>query len=474
MDNKCIINGAKKNIEKYYEISTKKIGKGQFGKIKRAQSKINGTQVAIKIINKKKIKKSQSVEINLGNNFKREINILKYCKHPNIVKFLDIFEDDKNIYIVMEYIKHGDLFKMIQEKDDQPGKPFDENDARDIFVQILSALEYCHGNLITHRDLKVENILIARKKDINKNKKILIKIADFGFANYIKVGSLHKTFCGSIHYSAPEIILNESYNPIKADIWSIGVILYIILTGKFPWRNDEANLMDDIIKYNIQKSNRLNDSVMDLLDKIFKPPKERINIKGIKNHPWIKPYILPSYLKERKPVININSIIVKQVIDLGFDKNDVLNDVFDNKNSQTNAIYHMIYEQYEPVIDKDKKIKFYRGSSPKTRNKYGSVSDTRLVLSLEDINSRMTSPRSSSDPGRRILRKKSSRRMKSPVVLVTNSKLGKSTKTIRSTHSKRNLKQKEDFKVLDIKKPFKLPKLRRSNKGSNNNMVASY
>lgn len=343
----------KNNIDKDFLITKKQLGKGQFGKVMLGINRKTDVHVAIKIIkreNFEKIGASITTET-IEKKFIRETHIMKLLNHPHIIKYYGCYKDDKKFYIVMEIIKYGDLFGLIKTSGN-----LDEDQVKRILVQIISAIEYCHGNLITHRDIKLENILINNKDNI------IIKLSDFGLSTYININSFQKTFCGSVHYAAPEIINGTAYNPFKTDIWSMGVVLYSLLTGKYPWRDSCLNdTITDIIgfKYKNEEYNDLSIGAKDLLSKIFVSEEERILLGDIKKHPWLENYILPSYLEIRPNVYDIDCFIVNKIMSLGFVKESVLCSVFDNKNTIENALYHLLRNKYNKIRI-DNNIKFVR------------------------------------------------------------------------------------------------------------------
>ena len=145
--------------------------------------------------------------------------------HSNIVKIYEAFETDHHVYLVMEYVSGGSLHSYLKEK---ASKRLDEEDAKRIFKQILTALQYCHRKQIAHRDIKLENILL----DENKN----VKLIDFGFSTCIPNDKKIKMFCGTPSYMAPEIVMKEEYAGPPADIWAAGVLLYALMNGCFPFR----------------------------------------------------------------------------------------------------------------------------------------------------------------------------------------------------------------------------------------------
>ncbi|KAI8991793.1 kinase-like domain-containing protein [Mycotypha africana] len=211
------INSNRLTIGQYNIIST--IGTGSFGKVKLAVHAITGQKVALKIINRKKI-----ASMDMGGRVKREIQYLKLLRHPHIIKLYEVITTSTDIIMVIEYASK-ELFNYIVEK----GR-MNEDDARRFFQQIICAVEYCHRHKIVHRDLKPENLLL----DANNN----VKIADFGLSNIMTDGDFLKTSCGSPNYAAPEVISGKLYAGPEVDVWSCGVILYVMLCGRLPFDDE--------------------------------------------------------------------------------------------------------------------------------------------------------------------------------------------------------------------------------------------
>ncbi|XP_021429892.1 MAP/microtubule affinity-regulating kinase 3a isoform X13 [Oncorhynchus mykiss] len=201
----------------------KTIGKGNFAKVKLARHILTGREVAIKIIDKTQLNPNSLQKLF------REVRIMKLLNHPNIVKLFEVIETERTLYLVMEYASGGEVFDYLVAH----GR-MKEKEARAKFRQIVSAVQYCHQKHIVHRDLKAENLLL----DADMN----IKIADFGFSNEFTMGNKLDTFCGSPPYAAPELFQGKKYDGPEVDVWSLGVILYTLVSGSLPF--DGQNLKE--------------------------------------------------------------------------------------------------------------------------------------------------------------------------------------------------------------------------------------
>ncbi|XP_052179961.1 SNF1-related protein kinase catalytic subunit alpha KIN10-like isoform X2 [Diospyros lotus] len=203
----------------------KTLGHGSFGRVKVAEHLLTGSKVAIKILNRRRMKsRNKSSE---EEKVRRETKICRLFVHPHIIRLYEVIETQAEIYVVMEYVKSGELFDYIVEK----GK-LQEDEARKFFQQIISGVEYCHRNMVVHRDLKPENLLVDARGNV--------KIADFGLSNVMRDGHFLKTSCGSPNYAAPEVVSGNLYAGPEVDVWSCGVILYALLCGTLPF--DDENI----------------------------------------------------------------------------------------------------------------------------------------------------------------------------------------------------------------------------------------
>ena len=256
------------NILNEYQIK-ETIGKGTFSKVKLEINKSTGEKVAIKILDKRKIK-TNSDRLRV----QRELTILKKINHINIVKIIQTKEDQENVYIVMEFIDY-DLFLHIVNN-----KRLDEKEAALYYFQLISGLEYIHLLNIVHRDLKPENLLLTKRR--------VLKIIDFGLSNFFFGEELLVTPCGSPSYTPPEMIKGYKYNGFAVDIWTTGIILYGMLCGYLPFEEkDTKALFKKIIKCKVIYPKYVTNNAQSLLRRILVPnPDKRITISEIKKHPF--------------------------------------------------------------------------------------------------------------------------------------------------------------------------------------------
>lgn len=220
----CIMTGFEQDF-----VVIKDINQGRYGKVELCQDVTNGAEYAVKKILKDPLDKEEQLFC-----IRNEIKILNKVNHPNCVKLYRTYEDDSAFYLVLEYVKHGNLLERLLNV-----RGFTETDALEFIRNLLEVVEYLHSLGIIHRDIKLENILMCS----NENN-VEFKLADFGLATYIE--KVHKSKCGSPGFMAPEVITGEYYS-LKADIFSLGVVFYIILSGKQPFYAESLN---DILEKN--------------------------------------------------------------------------------------------------------------------------------------------------------------------------------------------------------------------------------
>ncbi|THU63136.1 hypothetical protein C4D60_Mb01t12540 [Musa balbisiana] len=277
----------------------KTLGIGSFGKVKIAEHLLTGHKVAIKILNRRKIKNMEMEE-----KVRREIKILRLFMHPHIIRLYEVIETQSDIYVVMEYVKSGELFDYIVEK----GR-LQEDEARRFFQQIISGVEYCHRNMVVHRDLKPENVLLDSKWNV--------KIADFGLSNVMRDGHFLKTSCGSPNYAAPEVISGKLYAGPEGGIYTL--------------------------------PSHLSPLARDLIPRmLIVDPMKRITIREIREHPWFQTH-LPRYLAVPPPdtmqqAKKIDEDILQEVIKMGFDKNQLVESLHSRIQNEATVSYYLLLD----------------------------------------------------------------------------------------------------------------------------------
>ncbi|KAL3427105.1 hypothetical protein PVAG01_00614 [Phlyctema vagabunda] len=312
---------AEQRIGAYHVIRT--LGEGSFGKVKLATHRTTGQQVALKIIARKKL-----ISRDMAGRVEREIEYLQLLRHPHIIKLYTVIKTSAEIIMVLEYAG-GELFDYIV----QNGK-MREDEARRFFQQIICAVEYCHRHKIVHRDLKPENLLL----DENLN----VKIADFGLSNIMTDGNFLKTSCGSPNYAAPEVINGKLYAGPEVDVWSCGVILYVLIVGRLPFDDEHIpSLFAKIGKGAYVVPNYMSSGSAALIKKMLAVnPVHRATIDEIRQDPWFMKN-LPAYLQPP----------VEEFIDTGVDPAKAINP----KNIAPNAspaVQNKLHEQVTEKISK--------------------------------------------------------------------------------------------------------------------------
>ena len=330
-----------------YNITDINIGHGSFSTVYLGIHNKKGIKVAIKKINLNKIK-------NMRANFINEINMIKKLNHPNIITTYDVINNnDTFLYIVLEYCPNGTLHDFLQ------NRPLKEKHAKNFFTQIADAIKYLLDNNIIHRDLKPQNILLDKD---NK-----IKLTDFDFAKIIKVDSLVETICGTPLYMAPEIIKFKKYT-IKSDLWSLGIILFQMLTGKHPYKaKTHYELVKKIESEHIIIPSKFNlsKSCYNLIHLLLqKDQNKRINWDEFFNHPWI----------------NINTSYIKYNI------NDVDNYIKHNNIKNIKNIKNINYESDNSITELEQSI-----GDMNFEDLFDSFS-TKIISNKDDLNDNLKYP----------------------------------------------------------------------------------
>lgn len=269
------VNGHIADIDQSYRI-IKLLGKGSYGEVFRVQNKETGQLYACKKLIKTKIRRKKR--------FKMEIDLLKATDHPNIIKLYDIYEDKVSIFLIMEECMGGEFFERLSKRA-RSRQMYTEKEAAKIFKQILEAVNYLHSHGVCHRDLKPENILFSSVEEDSP-----IKLIDFGLSQVLSSeGILMNEPVGTTFYMAPEVI-KGSYNE-KCDIWSCGIILYIMLCGRPPfYSNNENELKKKIIdmKYSLDILSNVSDDAKELIKSILVNQDDRPSASDLLDTKWIK------------------------------------------------------------------------------------------------------------------------------------------------------------------------------------------
>lgn len=250
------------------------LGKGTFAKVYYGKQVMTGESVAIKVINKDQLKKEFMME-----QIKREISVMRLVRHPNVVELREVMATKKKIFVAMEYVKGGELFAKVAR-----GR-LREDLARKYFQQLISAVDFCHSRGVSHRDLKPENLLLDENEDL--------KISDFGLSalpEQLRNDGLLHTQCGTPAYVAPEVLRKKGYDGSKADLWSCGVILYVLLAGFLPFQDENImNMYRKVFKAEFVYPPWISTDAKRLISKLLvSDPERRITIQSIMRVPWFR------------------------------------------------------------------------------------------------------------------------------------------------------------------------------------------
>ncbi|XP_069374333.1 serine/threonine-protein kinase MARK2 isoform X16 [Paralichthys olivaceus] len=315
----------------------KTIGKGNFAKVKLARHVLTGKEVAVKIIDKTQLNSSSLQKLF------REVRIMKMLNHPNIVKLFEVIETEKTLYLVMEYASGGEVFDYLVAH----GR-MKEKEARAKFRQIVSAVQYCHQKCIVHRDLKAENLLL----DADMN----IKIADFGFSNEFTLGNKLDTFCGSPPYAAPELFQGKKYDGPEVDVWSLGVILYTLVSGSLPFDGQNLKeLRERVLRGKYRIPFYMSTDCENLLKKflILNPSKRGSLEQQIMRDRWmnvgheeeeLKPYIepQPDYKDPRRTGRHRDTQKKDIMLQMGFSQEEIQDSLVNQKYNDVMATYLLL------------------------------------------------------------------------------------------------------------------------------------
>ncbi|XP_058052044.1 MAP/microtubule affinity-regulating kinase 4 isoform X1 [Ahaetulla prasina] len=312
----------------------KTIGKGNFAKVKLARHILTGREVAIKIIDKTQLNPTSLQKLF------REVRIMKGLNHPNIVKLFEVIETEKTLYLVMEYASAGEVFDYLVSH----GR-MKEKEARAKFRQIVSAVHYCHQKNIVHRDLKAENLLL----DADAN----IKIADFGFSNEFTLGSKLDTFCGSPPYAAPELFQGKKYDGPEVDIWSLGVILYTLVSGSLPFDGQNLKeLRERVLRGKYRVPFYMSTDCENILRRfLVLNPAKRCTLEQIMKDKWINIGYEGDELKPyREPEEDFaDAKRIEVMVGMGYSREEIKEALANQKYNEVTATYLLLGRKNEQV-----------------------------------------------------------------------------------------------------------------------------
>ena len=343
------------------------LGKGATSRVFLATNSQTGEKAAVKVVSKSALNAARNSEpvsdrdcdsAGLSYGIEREIIIMKLLNHPNVLRLYDVWETEKALYLVLEYVEGGELFDLLVESG-----PLPERTATAFFRQIILGASYCHSLGICHRDLKPENLLLDR--DYN------IKIADFGMAALESKDRLLETSCGSPHYAAPEIVSGLRYHGSASDVWSCGVILFALLTGRLPF--DDENIRDLLLKVQRGHYEIVEDLSVEARDLIAKmltvDPEKRIKTRDILYHPLLLKYFgspedladynnLPAPEAASQPVAEspegIDKHILRNLVTLwhGRSKDDIVKALLSPEQNSEKTFYSLLMRYRHEHIDR--------------------------------------------------------------------------------------------------------------------------
>lgn len=313
------------------------LGRGHFAVVKLARHVFTGEKVAVKVIDKSKLD-----DVSKAHLF-QEVRCMKLVQHPHVVRLYEVIDTATKLYLILELGDGGDLYDYIMRHD----AGLSEELAKEYFRQIVKAISYCHKLHVVHRDLKPENVVFFEKLGV-------VKLTDFGFSNKFFPGQKLETSCGSLAYSAPEILLGDSYDAPAVDVWSLGVILYMLVCGQAPFQeaNDSETLtmiMD--CKYTVPS--HVSNECQDLISRMLvRAPEKRATLAQIAEHPWLAEHkdhqtvdIVPLVSRQQLSDEDHNLIVQKIVNGNIATKEEIQESIEKNAYNHITATYYLLAER---------------------------------------------------------------------------------------------------------------------------------
>lgn len=323
------------------------LGKGKEGRVYLCISNKDFQKYAVKIIKKEIIQNNKK--------FKTQLDIAASLNHKHITKVYEYISDDKYYYIIMEYAPYGDLLEMLVTVQ------LTKKQIKTYFMQIVSAIEYLHGKGIVHRDIKFDNILVFNKKTI--------KLTDFGFTKYVIDGETYSnneknkdnnttkltqshTMCGTPEYACQKILKGVDYKPIESDMWSLGVILYGLIVGRFPWKGESVHERAyHASRCSIEFPKNFPQEYMEIITGLLNS-ENQISIEAIKKHKLFSNFVVENnpdsvIYKERY----IDTFIISKMEQMGLNVNEALISIYNGENSIYTTVYHKIVQEMKQLAE---------------------------------------------------------------------------------------------------------------------------
>ncbi|TKY48018.1 CBL-interacting serine/threonine-protein kinase 5 [Spatholobus suberectus] len=318
MDRRSKGGGARNILFNKYEIG-KLLGQGNFAKVYHGRNLGTNESVAIKVIKKERLHQKER----LVKQIKREVSVMRLVRHPHIVELKEVMANKAKIFMVVEYVKGGELFAKVAK-----GK-MKEDVARKYFQQLISAVDFCHSRGVTHRDLKPENLLLDENEDL--------KVSDFGLSalpDQRRSDGMLLTPCGTPAYVAPEVLKKKGYDGSKADIWSCGVILYALLSGYLPFQGENVmRIYSKSFKADYALPEWISPQAKNLISNLLVvDPQKRYSIPDITKHPWFQIGFM------RPIAFSMKETALEDNIDFNGDDNDDGHNNNNNNNNNNNKL----------------------------------------------------------------------------------------------------------------------------------------
>ncbi|CAM9389451.1 unnamed protein product, partial [Ectocarpus fasciculatus] len=317
----------------------KVVGVGSYGKVRAAWHRLTGSKIAIKTYDKSKFKDPEHWK-----RVQSEIKIMEQLSHARIARLFDAVETPKRMHLIMECLEGGNLCSYVKSK-----KRLSEEESKRIFFQLLQSIEYLHSYSVIHRDVKLENVLFNDDKDV--------KLIDFGFSTVCQKGKRLRVFCGTPSYMAPEIVRRSEYEGKPVDMWSLGILLYAILCGYFPFRaKNYPDLYRRIARGVFDIPEELSPNAKDLIRQLLTmDATQRITAPAAMKHPWLQTQFanVPDMAKLRlenpiliseKPSDDIDEAVVRELEEFGLNRDELTKQILSKTHSAMATLYYLLLD----------------------------------------------------------------------------------------------------------------------------------